>query len=57
MLAVARRIAGPEDAEDVLHVVWIEAWRRAATYDPVNDQVYIANFFDGTVSAIDGQLG
>jgi RNA polymerase sigma-70 factor, ECF subfamily len=35
MLALARRILGSQaDAEDLVHDVFIEAWRRAADYDP-----------------------
>ncbi len=35
MLALARRILGSQaDAEDLVHDVFIEAWRHAADYDP-----------------------
>jgi RNA polymerase sigma-70 factor (ECF subfamily) len=35
MLATARRILGdPRGAEDVVHDVFLEAWRQAVTYDP-----------------------
>lgn len=34
LLANARRIAGPNDAEDVVQTVMIEAWRKRHRYDP-----------------------
>jgi RNA polymerase sigma-70 factor (ECF subfamily) len=35
MLALAQRILGSKnDAEDLVHDVFLEAWRRAADYDP-----------------------
>jgi RNA polymerase sigma-70 factor, ECF subfamily len=34
-----RMLRNPRDAEDLLHDVFIEAWQRAATYDPTRSQV------------------
>ena len=40
MLATARRILGdPRGAEDLVHDVFLEAWRQAHTYDPARGTV------------------
>ncbi|HET7543742.1 MAG TPA: sigma-70 family RNA polymerase sigma factor [Polyangiaceae bacterium] len=40
MLALARRIVrGKSEAEDLVHDVFLEAWRRAADYDPQRGSV------------------
>lgn len=40
LLAIGQRILGsPRDAEDLLHDVFLEAWRRAGTYDPARGTV------------------
>jgi len=38
LLALARRIVG-EDANDIVHDVFVEIWRHAATYDPARASV------------------
>jgi RNA polymerase sigma-70 factor (ECF subfamily) len=38
LLALARRIVG-EEAEDLVHDVFVEVWRHAATYDPARASV------------------
>lgn len=40
MLAVAHRILrNPREAEDILHDVFLEAWRRSGSYDPARSGV------------------
>jgi RNA polymerase sigma-70 factor (ECF subfamily) len=40
LISVVRRIVGsPEAAEDIVHDVFIEAWRRSADYDPERGSV------------------
>src|SRR5262245_18296563 len=40
LLSLVRRIiASPEAAEDIVHDVFIEAWRRSADYDPSRGSV------------------